>query len=173
MLWRPAYVGLGSNLDDPARQVAAAFARLAALPGTWLVARSGLWCSTPLGPPDQPDFVNAVAGLLTALEPRTLLGELRTIEHALGKVEPPVRWGPRRIDLDLLLLGDLCCDADGLRLPHPGLHQRNFVLYPLAEIAPELWVPGHGRVRGLLGRVGDDGIRPLGARGSGERCEAE
>ncbi|TAK51361.1 MAG: 2-amino-4-hydroxy-6-hydroxymethyldihydropteridine diphosphokinase [Gammaproteobacteria bacterium] len=173
MRWRPAYVGLGSNLDDPERQVVDGFARLVALPGSRLVLRSGLWSSAPLGPPDQPDFVNAVAGLLTALEPLALLGELRAIERAQGKVEPSIRWGPRRIDLDLLLLGELCCDSGGLQLPHPGLHQRNFVLYPLAEIAPELWVPGHGRVRMLLGQVGGDGVRPLGKWGSGERSKAQ
>ena len=173
MLWRPAYVGLGSNLDDPARQVEAAFARLAAVVGSRLVARSGMWHTAPLGPPDQPGFVNAVAGLLTTLEPQALLGELQAIERAQGKTAPAERWGPRRIDLDLLLLGDLCRDESGLRLPHPGLHQRNFVLYPLAEIAPELWVPGHGRVRELRGRVGGEGVRPLGAWGSGERSKTE
>lgn len=173
MHWRPAYVGLGSNLDDPAGQVRSAFTGLAGLRDCRLIARSRLWRAAPLGPQDQPDYVNAVAGLLTTLGPAELLAELRSLELRLGKVAPPVRWGPRRIDLDLLLLGDLCLDSEALRLPHPGLHLRNFVLYPLAEVAPDLWVPGHGRVRALAERVGSDGIRPFGAWGSGERSEAE
>ncbi|MBM5811434.1 MAG: 2-amino-4-hydroxy-6-hydroxymethyldihydropteridine diphosphokinase [Gammaproteobacteria bacterium] len=163
MLWRPAYVGLGSNLDDPAARVRSACAALARLSDCRLVARSRLWHSAPLGPADQPDYVNAVAGLLTTLGPAELLAELRALEARLGKVAPPVRWGPRRIDLDLLLFGDLQLGTEALRLPHPGLHLRNFVLYPLAEVAPDLWVPGHGRVRALAERVGSDGIRPFGA----------
>ncbi len=163
MRWRPAYVALGANLGEPLRQVEAAFDALAALPDTLLVARSRAWRSKPMGPADQPDFVNAVAGLLTGLEPRVLLEGLQRIEREMGKVEPPVRWGPRVIDLDLLLYADLNCDEAGLALPHPGLPRRNFVLYPLAEIAPELWVPRHGRVRQLLRQVTDEGLSPLSA----------
>ena len=114
-----------------------------------------------MGPQDQPDFVNAVAGLVTTLSPRELLGELQSIEKRLGRVEPAERWGPRLIDLDLLLVGDLQSSEPDLTLPHAGLHQRNFVLYPLAEIAAELWVPGHGRVRSLQQRVSGEGIEPL------------
>ena len=128
--------------------------------------RSGLWHSAPLGPKDQPDFINAVAGLLTRREPRALLQDLRGLEQRMGKVEPAVRWGPRVIDLDLLLIGDARCDEPELQLPHPGLHQRNFVLYPLAEIAPSLWVPDRGRVCRLLEVVPGDGIERLAARNS-------
>lgn len=168
MLWRPAYVSLGSNLSDPRQQVEAAFAALAVSAGMRLILRSSLWKSRPMGPQDQPEFVNAAAGLVTTLEPAELLGELQAIERKMGRTEPAVRWGPRLIDLDLLLVGDLQCDEPGLRLPHPGLHQRNFVLYPLAEIAAELWVPGHGRVQALKQGVAGEGIEPLTARGPGD-----
>ena len=165
--WQPAYVGLGSNLDDPRRQVERAFDELTRLADTRLVLRSGLWRSAPMGPRDQPDFVNAVAGLLTRREPQALLQDLRGIERRMGKVEPAQRWGPRVIDLDLLMVGEARCDEPGLQLPHPGLHQRNFVLYPLAEIAPSLWVPGHGRVSSLLNGIPGDGIELLAARKTG------
>jgi len=168
MTWRPAYVAIGSNLSDPARQVAAAFEALAAVADTRLVLRSRLWRSRPMGPQDQPDFVNAAAGLVTTLSPPEMLRELQSIEQRMGRAEPATRWGPRVIDLDLLLVGDQQTDEPGLRLPHPGLHQRNFVLYPLAEIAAELWVPGQGRVRSLRQRVSGAGIERLDARGSGD-----
>ncbi len=168
MAWRPAYVALGSNLSDPARQVTAAFDALAGLPESRLIARSSLWRSRPMGPQDQPDFVNAVAGLLTTAGPQALLASLQAIERRLGKSAAAVRWGPRVIDLDLLVYGDLSIDEDGLVLPHPGLHQRNFVLYPLAEIAAELQVPGLARVRRLLAGVPAAGIERLAARGSGD-----
>ncbi len=166
-IWQPAYVALGSNLDDPRRQVEKAFDMLAGLADTLLVMRSGLWRSAPMGPQQQPDFVNAVAGLLTLLEPKVLLENLRQLEQRLGKIEPAMRWGPRLIDLDLLLVGETRCDDPELRLPHPGLHQRNFVLYPLAEIAPTLWVPDRGRVGRLLEEVPGAGIERLVARKTG------
>ena len=157
----PAYVALGSNLDDPPRQIAAAFERLAALQGCRLVARSRLYRSSPLGPQDQPDFINAVAGLLTVLAPRELLRALKHIEADLGRAQPIVRWGPRRIDLDLLLLDDVRMAEPDLAIPHPGLTRRNFVLYPLRDIAPELLVPGEGRVDILAARAGSAGLAPL------------
>jgi len=156
--WRPAYVGLGSNLSDPAAQVRRA---LAALPATRLVARSRLWKSPPLGPADQPDYVNAAAGLLTRLEPRRLLDALRSVETAMGRAVPARRWGPRLIDLDLLVFGSLETEEPGLLLPHPGVHQRDFVLYPLAEFAPSLWVPGRGRVAALARQVENRGLAVL------------
>ncbi len=168
MAWRPAYVALGSNLAEPAQQVQTAFDALASLPGSQLIARSGLWRSRPMGPQDQPDFVNAAAGLLTTVDPRTLLASLQAIERRLGKTTPVIRWGPRVIDLDLLVFGDLQIDEDGLVLPHPALHQRNFVLYPLAEIAAELQVPGLARVRRLRDGAPAAGIERLAARGSGD-----
>ena len=168
MAWRPAYVALGSNLADPIRQVRAAFDALAGLADSRLIARSGLWRSRPMGPQDQPDFVNAAAGLLTTVDPRTLLASLQAIERQLGKTAPAVRWGPRVIDLDLLVFSDLRVAEEGLALPHPGLHQRNFVLYPLAEIAAELQVPGLARVHRLRDGVPAAGIERLAARGSGD-----
>ena len=168
MAWRPAYVALGSNLSEPQRQVEWAFEALAAMPGTNLVQRSGLWRSQPMGPQDQPEFINAAAGLVTTASAREFLAELKSIERRLGRTEPAVRWGPRSIDLDLLVFGDLELNEPGLVLPHPGLHQRNFVLYPLAEIAAELWVPGLARVCRLRERVSGAGIERLAARGSGD-----
>jgi 2-amino-4-hydroxy-6-hydroxymethyldihydropteridine diphosphokinase len=148
--WIPAYVALGSNLDDPVHQVGLAFAALGRLPSTQLVARSALYRSRPLGPVEQPDFVNAAAGLLTQLEPLALLRALKQLEVQLGRTTPVVRWGPRRIDLDLLVHGGSRMATDELHLPHPGIAERAFVLAPLADIAPELVVPQVGRVRQLL-----------------------
>jgi 2-amino-4-hydroxy-6-hydroxymethyldihydropteridine diphosphokinase len=168
MSWRPAYVGLGSNLADPRRQVKSAFEALAGIADAHLVLRSRLWRTRPLGPQDQPEFVNAAAGLLTTKTPHELLSDLQAIERRMGKAEPTVRWGPRLIDLDLLLFGQAQIDEPGLRLPHPGVHQRNFVLYPLSEIAADLWVPGLARVRALRERVSGEGIERLTARESGD-----
>lgn len=159
--WRPAYVGLGSNLAGPEHRVRAALAGLAHLADSTLVAHSRLWRSPPLGPVAQPDFVNAVAGLLTRLEAPALLAALKALERELGREQPAVRWGPRLIDLDLLMLGDEVRDDAGLKLPHPGLHERDFVLYPLAEFAPALWIPGRGRVDRLMKDVGGGGLAPL------------
>jgi 2-amino-4-hydroxy-6-hydroxymethyldihydropteridine diphosphokinase len=166
--WRPAYVALGSNLAGPRRQVEQAFDALAALPDTLLVSRSGLWKTAPMGPQDQPHFVNAAAGLLTRLPARELLAELKAVERRMGRTEPPARWGPRVIDLDLVVYADERVEEAGLSLPHPGLHQRNFVLYPLSEIAAELWVPGLDRVGRLRERVSPGGIERLAARGAGD-----
>jgi 2-amino-4-hydroxy-6-hydroxymethyldihydropteridine diphosphokinase len=151
--WTAAYVALGSNQDDPGAQLARAFEALAAVRGSRLVARSSLYRSPPFGPVAQPDFVNAVAGMLTTLGARELLAELKSLEERLGRARPVVRWGPRRIDLDLLVHGGARLDEPGLTVPHPGIAERAFVLEPLAEIAPELEVPGVGRVRTLAARV--------------------
>jgi 2-amino-4-hydroxy-6-hydroxymethyldihydropteridine diphosphokinase len=149
----PAYVAIGSNLDDPRAQVERAFAALDRLPATRCVLRSSLYRSAPLGPVAQPDFVNAVAGLLTELEPAPLLAALQDLERSLGRERPALRWGPRRIDLDLLVHGGSRLESDELTLPHPGIAERAFVLVPLAEFAPDLVVPGLGPVRELLARV--------------------
>jgi len=158
MLWHPAYVGLGSNLDDPANQVRRAIAALETLPQSRLVSRSSLFGSKPLGPAQQPDFVNAVAGLLSQLEVDAFFGALRALERALGREPPRVRWGARSIDLDLLVFGNLRVDTPELTLPHPGIVQRNFVLYPLLQVAPALYVPGCGRVEELAARADPAGI---------------
>lgn len=156
--WTPAYVGLGSNLDDPARQVETAFAALEKLPDTLLVARSRRYRSRPLGPQDQPDFVNAVAGLLTQLTPEALLRALKELEVQRGRAHPVVRWGPRRIDFDLLVFGRETRNEAVLTLPHPGIAQRNWVLQPLADVAPELGIPGLGQPAILAARLGMDGL---------------
>lgn len=158
----PAYVGIGSNLDDPPAQVALAFDRLGRLANCRLMARSRLYRTRPLGPQDQPEFVNAAAGMLTTLSARELLGALKELERTLGRAQPILRWGPRRIDLDLLMYSDLRVTERDLVLPHTGLTERNFVLYPLRDIAPEVIVPGHGSVEALAARVGPDGLALLG-----------
>jgi len=157
----PAYVALGSNLDDPRARVEQAFDALGTLPATLLVLRSSLYRSPPFGPVEQPPFVNAVAGLLTSLGPAELLASLKDLEVRLGRTQPVLRWGPRRIDLDLLVHGTTRLDSEDLSLPHPGIAERPFVLVPLAEIAPELEVPGVGRVRALLRRVDGAGVERL------------
>jgi len=146
-----AAVGLGSNLDDPVDQVQRALRRLAELPRTELRAASSLYRNPPMGPQDQPDYVNAAALLTTELAPLDFLTELQGIEAAHGRVRA-IRWGPRTLDLDLLLWGEEELRLPTLTVPHPGLHERVFVLYPLAEIGPDLWVPGFGRVRELARR---------------------
>jgi 2-amino-4-hydroxy-6-hydroxymethyldihydropteridine diphosphokinase len=122
--------------------------------------RSRLYCSRPLGPQDQPQFVNAAVGLLTQLAPQDLLSELLAIERVMGR-ERKQRWGPRVIDLDLLWMVDAAVTLPELTLPHPGVSTRNFVLYPLADVAPTLNIPGLGPVLDLKSRVGDEGISVL------------
>jgi 2-amino-4-hydroxy-6-hydroxymethyldihydropteridine diphosphokinase len=139
-----------------------ACAGLKALASTRLVRVSPLYRSKPFGPVPQPDFINAVAGVLTQLDSRALLGELLALERALGRPAERERWGPRIIDLDLLVYGRERREEEGLILPHRGIVERNFVLYPLADLAPDLDVPGLGRVAELKGRVTSDGLEPLG-----------
>jgi 2-amino-4-hydroxy-6-hydroxymethyldihydropteridine diphosphokinase len=155
--WRPAYVALGSNLNHPAERVAEAFERLAGLPATRLELCSRSYLTQPLGPQDQPDFVNAAAGLLTQLTARELLNGLLDIERAMGR-DRQERWGPRIVDLDLIWMTGAAIDEPGLTLPHPGVSERNFVLYPLSDIAPSLLIPGHGRVMHLKSGVSGEGI---------------
>jgi 2-amino-4-hydroxy-6-hydroxymethyldihydropteridine diphosphokinase len=159
-LWTPAYVGLGSNLDEPARQLDAALAGLAGLEASVCIAASGRYRSRPVGVADQPEFLNAAAVLLTRLEAPALHAALRALETRLGKVPPRVRFGPRSIDLDLLVFGAQRLETELLTVPHPRLHERAFVLYPLAELAPALWVPGRGRVAALKERVAADILLP-------------
>jgi 2-amino-4-hydroxy-6-hydroxymethyldihydropteridine diphosphokinase len=153
-----AYVGVGSNQADPVGQVRAALTELAGLPQTVVVARSSLYRSAPMGPPDQPDYINAVAGLDSGLSALELLHALQAIETAHGRVRRGVRWGPRTLDLDLLLYGNARFNFPELTVPHPGLHQRAFVLYPLEEVAAGLNIPGQGRLTALLGRVSPEGL---------------
>ena len=158
---RLAYVGLGSNLDDPRQQVERAFAALAGLPCTALVARSRCYRTPPWGVLAQPAFVNAAATLDTALAPEALLDALLAIERAAGRVRAGDRWGPRVLDLDLLHMDGVVCDEPRLSLPHPRLRERAFALVPLAEIAPALELPGQGRVCDLLAGVEAGACVPL------------
>jgi 2-amino-4-hydroxy-6-hydroxymethyldihydropteridine diphosphokinase len=148
-----AFVALGSNLSVPRAQVLRAFDALARLPQTRMSARSRLYRSAPWGNTAQPEFVNAVAELDTMLQPRELLDALLAIERAAGRERDGGRWGPRVLDLDLLLHNGRVLDEPGLTLPHPYLHERAFVLLPLNDVAPDLEVPGRGCVRDLLDRV--------------------
>ena len=148
--WTPAYIGVGSNLDDPAAQVRRACDALSDIQGARLMAVSRCYSNPPMGPQDQPDYVNAVAALLTTLPSRKLLDELQLLEVALGRVRTAGdRWGPRIIDLDLLIHGLNLHSSPELTLPHPGISHRNFVLFPLRDIAPALMVPGQGTVAAL------------------------
>jgi len=153
-VWCPACIGLGSNLDDPTRQIGAALKELARVADTRVQCVSSLYRNPPLGPQDQPDYVNAVAAILTRLAPHSLLHALQEIERRQGRVrDAHRRWGPRRIDLDILTYGSQMMAEDELTIPHPGIPERNFVLFPLLEIAPDLQLPGLGSVRSLASRV--------------------
>ncbi|BBI99040.1 2-amino-4-hydroxy-6-hydroxymethyldihydropteridine diphosphokinase [Ferrigenium kumadai] len=144
-----AFVGLGSNLQDPGSQLQHAFSDLDRLPGTRLLQRSSLYRSAPVGYLDQPDFVNAVAKIETALTPHELLQALLQIEHDHGR-ERTFRNAPRTLDLDVLLYDDLQLHEHGLTIPHPQMHLRAFVLQPLLEIAPDCVIPGVGSAEQAL-----------------------
>jgi 2-amino-4-hydroxy-6-hydroxymethyldihydropteridine diphosphokinase len=164
LLARPevVYIGLGANLDNPRRHVERAAAALAGLPASRLERVSRLFRTAPLGPADQPDYINAAACLITRLPPRALLEALQAIERAHGRVRDGTRWGPRTLDLDILVFGSRHSAWPGLTLPHPEVHRRAFVLVPLAEVAPaNLDVPGQGRLDALLAAVPKDGVEPL------------
>lgn len=160
-VWVPAYVGLGSNLGDSRVLLARALEAIAAFPDTRCVIASALYRSVPFGPVEQGAFVNAAAGLLTRLSPPDLLNRLRSLERALGRAEARVRWGPREIDLDLLVHGETRLSTEALNLPHPGIPERDFVLYPLRDIAPQLRIPGMGVVADLAAHVSNRGIERL------------
>ena len=155
------YVGLGSNLSDPVSQINVAIEDLAMLPESHLISRSSLYQSVPLGPQNQPDFINAVAALDTVLTPYELLRQLQAIEVRRGRLRGVERWGPRTLDLDLLIYGETSMNDEILTLPHPGLPERNFVLYPLYEIAPDLEVVGWGRLTQLISCCSPEGLQVL------------
>ena len=157
-----AYIGLGANLGDREAQLAGAIAAVAALDGTTLAARSPLYVSAPVGAAGpQPDYFNAVIAVDTPLSPRQLLSALQRIEHEAGRERiPGARNAARTLDLDILLYDDAVIAEAGLQVPHPRMHDRAFVLRPLADIAPDAVVPGHGAVRDLLPRVADQSIVP-------------
>ena len=154
-----ASIGLGANLGEPLATLARALDELAHLPGSTLLARSPVYRSAPIDA-SGPDFFNAVALLRTGLRPQTLLGELQRIEALHGR-ERPYRNAPRTLDLDLLLYGDERFAEPGLTVPHPRMHQRGFVLRPLADVAPDATIPGLGRVSDWLAKVADQDIERL------------
>lgn len=159
-----ACIGLGGNLGDVARTLAGALVALDALPGSRLLRASRVYRTPAWGRRDQPDFLNAAALLDTRLAPRELLLELLAVEQRFGRERDAGaggRWGPRTLDLDLLLYGEASVEEPGLRIPHPHLHERAFVLVPLAEIAPEASIPGHGRVREALDGLDTAGIEAI------------
>lgn len=155
--WVPAYIGIGSNLGDSVARVRSAFDALAQLPGCKLIARSRLYRTKPFGPVQQGDFINAVAGMLTELSADALLHEIRQIESVAGRVRAE-RWGPRTLDLDLLVFGNERINTAELTVPHPGIADRGFVLAPLADIALTLNVPGVGKIENLLRALPESGI---------------
>ena len=144
------YVGLGANLGDPERQLRAAMDALDALPHVRIARASSLYRSAPWGRVDQPEFINAVVELGTTLAPAALVEALLGLERAAGRERGAERWAPRTIDLDLLLHGAHVMDEPSCRVPHPHIAERAFVLVPLAELAPDVLVPGRGLVRDLL-----------------------
>lgn len=148
-----AFVGLGSNLDHPVAQIRQAVSALARLADTRVLATSRLYRNPPMGPQDQPEYVNAVVRLETALDARQLLAGMQAIERAQGRIRGVQHWGPRTIDLDLLLFGDEIIADAGLVVPHPGIAERAFVLVPLHEIAPDVAIPGCAPLADLLTRI--------------------
>jgi 2-amino-4-hydroxy-6-hydroxymethyldihydropteridine diphosphokinase len=155
-----AYVGLGSNLEDPVEQVSRAITELDGLTETKLADNSALYQSKPMGGLEQPDYINAVARIDTRLRAEELLRELQAIESAHGRVRDE-HWGARTLDLDLILYGTTIIDTVDLKVPHPGMHERAFVLYPLYEIAPDLEIPGRGALVDLIKESPADGLKKI------------
>ncbi len=156
-----AYIGIGSNLDDPEHQVRSAIEALGGLPESRAMRASRLYRALPWGTTEQPPFVNAAVELRTRLSARALLDGLLAIERARGRRRDGPRWGPRVLDLDILLYGERSFDEDGLRIPHPHIAERAFVLMPLADLDADLVVPGQGRVRELVTHVDTTGCAPI------------
>lgn len=152
------YIGLGANLNQPQQQLEQAFIELAQLPHSRLVAKSSLYHSKPVGPQDQPDYINAVALLETQLEPLVLLDALQQLEQNHGRIRKR-HWGERTLDLDIILIDNCLIDSDRLKVPHPFAQQRSFVLYPLSEINPKLVFPNGKALEQLLTELDNDLIR--------------
>ena len=156
-----AWLGLGGNQGDPFARLGEALERLARVDGIELLRSSSFYRTPPWGDVAQDDFLNAVAEVETSLEPLELLAATRSIEDDMGRRRDERRWGPRIIDIDLLLYGDRPYSAGGLEIPHPRMHERAFVLVPLAELDPDLAIPGRGRVSVLLEELNCAGIGKL------------
>lgn len=153
-----AYIAVGSNQGDPVAQARCAIDALQQLPNTKVTAVSSLYSSTPMGPQDQPDYINAVVEIKTQLEPLSLLDLTQDIELNQGRVRKDERWGPRTLDLDLILFGNTVLDSERLTIPHYGMKVREFVLYPLAEISPSLTLPDGTELASLLQQVDKNGL---------------
>lgn len=151
------YIGIGSNLETPVKQVLQGWLAMHALPDTHCLNLSGLFVSTAVGPGSQPDYINAAASLTTQLSPIELLDALQSIEHRQKRVREQ-RWGPRTLDLDILLIDDTIIDHPRLQVPHPRLQERNFVLAPLLDLNPTLTLPGGTSLQTLLRQCGDSGL---------------
>ena len=156
-----AYIALGSNLADPFAQIKSARTSIASLAGVQELAFSSLYHSLPMGPQNQPDYLNAVMSVATDLLPIDLLRCLQNIENDHGRVRKDERWGARTLDLDILIYGDQELDLPDLTVPHKGLAERSFVLYPLFEIAPEIVVPGKGPITELVAKCPLAGLKRL------------
>ena len=154
------YIGLGSNIDNPTSHISMAFTEIRQLPDSNLKGQSSLYRGRPLGNPDQPDFINAVAELDTKLSAVTLIGHLQKIEEIHGRTRNQ-HWGPRSLDLDLLLYGSHHIKERMLTVPHPGITVRDFVLCPLLELAPEIVIPGIGPAKNILEKIGFKGLEKL------------
>ncbi|WP_162047159.1 2-amino-4-hydroxy-6-hydroxymethyldihydropteridine diphosphokinase [Vibrio taketomensis] len=153
-----AYIAVGSNLADPVAQANAAIDALKLLPKSEFILASKLYSSTPMGPQNQPDYINAVVAIKTELTPLELLDCTQAIELDQGRVRKDERWGPRTLDLDIVLYGNEVIDSERLVVPHYGMHEREFVLYPLAEIAPNLTLPDGTELTTLLTKVDRNGL---------------
>lgn len=148
-----AYIGLGSNLSDPQQQVTLALQELHEIPDTSLVEASSLYSSKPMGPSDQPDYINAVAKISTGLTPEDLLKALQGIEQMHQRQRKDERWGPRTLDLDIILFADQQIETPSLQIPHYGVAEREFVLIPLQELQEDLIIPGKGAVASLIEKL--------------------
>jgi 2-amino-4-hydroxy-6-hydroxymethyldihydropteridine diphosphokinase len=155
------YVGLGSNLEDPVAQVLEAVEELEMIPDSILVSRSSLYRGKPMGVADQPDYVNAVVAMDTLLSAENFLQELTRIEDLQGRVRDGDKWGPRIIDLDLLMYGKQKINTPDLTVPHPGMHERDFVIIPLSELAGDVNIPGQGRLTALINKCENHSLRKL------------
>ncbi|MDX1303895.1 2-amino-4-hydroxy-6-hydroxymethyldihydropteridine diphosphokinase [Photobacterium sp.] len=153
-----AYIAIGSNLDDPVAKANSAITALKQTPDIEVVAVSSLYSSTPMGPQNQPDYINAVVAIDTSLSPLNLLDKTQAIELTHGRVRKDERWGPRTLDLDIILYGDLVHHCERLTVPHYGMKVREFVLYPLAEITPDLILPDNTALQQLLTQVDRNGL---------------
>ena len=155
-----AFLGLGSNLDGPLNQLINAVQAIETIPSTSLIQTSSFYKNRPVGPQDQPDFLNAVASIDTGLSPDVLLDYLQDIEMQQGR-KRNIHWGARTLDLDILLFGSEVINSTRLVIPHPEMYKRAFVLQPLYEIAPDLVIPGQGPLKNLVRDINTDGMQKI------------